>query len=119
MRDLGSMISDRQPGHLRAPADQHSALAALTRFLQDHPGRRRARRNRPEGARNFTQYPFSIEIACKDKRRIIRMIVAAIISLLFFSGRPLDILKPADNRIPVRMYLECDSFLFLMEQTPG
>src|SRR5206468_6041718 len=80
--------------------------------------RRRAGRNRTENTSGGAQNPIGIEIAGNNKRRVVGLIVLAVVSLLLLDGGAFHILQPANDRISVWMNFKSSGFHFLQKKTP-
>src|SRR3954447_1610170 len=100
MRNRRHMVRNRKARHFGPPPNNQAAFATLWRFLELHHRRQRSCGNRCKKSRDSREDLIGLEITGNYKNGVVRLIVAAIVSLLLLDGRPFDILKPPDDGVP-------------------
>src|SRR5262249_35098393 len=118
MSDFGHVIRDCEAWHFRTPPNHDASLTTLRRLMQDHRSGLRAGRNGSESLLDFLQNVRRVEVTDNDKGRIVRMVEAAVISLLAFNSGTFDILEPSDNRTVIGMDLISRRFELLKKKPP-
>src|SRR6185295_6145416 len=108
-----SMIGNRDAWDLGAPAYYDSLYAVLFGFDDVDWNRWNTCGDTAKPLRDVIQNPFRFEVTGKRQNRVIGLIVLSVIRLLLFGRGALDVLKPADDRISIRMNLVCCGVDFL------
>src|SRR5687767_345302 len=101
--DLRCVICKSDSWYLRTPLDIQTFLSALGRFYGCDSWGIGTSMDRGKLLGDLVENTISIEVSCQYQRGVTGVVVLAIVCLLFRTRRALDILKPADNRIAIRV----------------